>query len=187
MDARSPLPSWLTTARRTVLDDGPYLKVEHHTVRLPDGRIIEPWPWLEMPDYVNVAVVTTEGSFAVFRQTKYAVAGETLAPVGGYCERGEDPQVAAQRELREEMGYSAERWVELGHFWVDGNRGAGIAHLYLATGARKVGEPASDDLEFQELLFLSEDEVRRALKAGEFKVLAWGALMSLALDALARP
>jgi ADP-ribose pyrophosphatase len=181
-----PLPPWETLARARVLDDGRFLAVEHHTVRLPDGRIIEPWPWLDMPDFVNVAVVTDEGTFLVFRQTKYAAHGETLAPVGGYCERGEDPLAAARRELLEETGFATERWTALGHYAVDGNRGAGNAHLFLALGARKVSEREADDLEEQEILFLTETDLRSALTAGAFKVLPWGALFALALLELHR-
>jgi ADP-ribose pyrophosphatase len=175
------LPPWETVARTRVLDDGPYLVVEHHTVRLPDGRVLEPWAWLDMPDYVNVAVVTDEEKFLVFRQTKYAAQGETLAPVGGYREPGEAPLAAAQRELREETGFTADRWTDLGTYAVDGNRGAGHAHLFLATGARKTHEREADDLEEQELLFLAESELRDALTTGAFKVLPWGALFALAL------
>jgi ADP-ribose pyrophosphatase len=177
---------WKTRARRTVLDQGRYLRVESHTVELPDGRVLQDWQWLITPDYVNVVAVTEDGLFPVFRQTKYAVAGTSLAPVGGYLEPGEEPLAAAKRELLEEMGYEAPVWVDLARCAVDGNRGAGTAHLYLARGAHRVDSVASDDLEEQELLHLSRDELEAALRAGEFKVLAWAAVVALALQALGR-
>jgi ADP-ribose pyrophosphatase len=63
------------------------------------------------------------------------------------------------------------------------NRGLGLAFArsLLARGARKVSAPDSDDLEEQELLLLSHTQVEAALKAGEFKVLAWATIMALAL------
>jgi ADP-ribose pyrophosphatase len=173
--------SWKTLSRRTVLDDGQFLKVESHTVELPGGRVIPDWPWVITPDYINVVPVTESGEFLCFRQTKYGVDGPSLAPVGGYLEPGEEPLAAAQRELLEEMGYQAPEWTSLGHYRVDGNRGAGMAHLFLARGARRVAEPDADDLEEQELLRLSHSQVRAALAAGEFKSLPWMAVVALAL------
>jgi ADP-ribose pyrophosphatase len=131
-----------------------------------------------------VAVVTTEQQFLCFRQTKYAVEGITLAPVGGYLEPGEDPLAAAQRELLEETGYESSNWLSLGRYAVDGNRGAGTAYLFLARQARRVAEVLADDLEEQQLLHLSRAEVELALRTGEFKVLSWAAVMALALQRL---
>jgi ADP-ribose pyrophosphatase len=64
---------------------------------------------------------------------------------------------------------------------VDANRGAGLAHFFLAQGARRVAEAHPDDLEEQELLLLSQVEVESALEAGEFKVLPWATIVALAL------
>jgi len=172
---------WKTLARHTVLNYGKFLTVENHTVELPDGRVISDWPWVITPDYVNIMAVTEDGRFLCFRQTKYAVEGTTLAPVGGYLEPGEDPPAAARRELLEETGYEAAEWISLGHYRVDGNRGAGVAHLFLARGARRVADSRADDLEEQQLLHLSQPEVEAALAAGEFKVLAWTAVVALGL------
>jgi len=172
---------WKTTARESLLRLGEYVTVEHHTVELPDGRVISKWPWLVMPEYANVVPVTEAGAFLCFRQTKYAIAGTSLAPVGGYIEPGENPLVAAQRELLEETGHEAPDWTSLGSYAVDGNRGAGTAHLFLARGARRVADVDADDLEEQQLLSLSPQEIRSALVAGEFKVLAWATALALAL------
>ncbi|MDX9864982.1 MAG: NUDIX hydrolase [Anaerolineaceae bacterium] len=172
---------WKTLSKETVLDCSKFLRVEMHAVELHDGHVIQEWPWLVTPDFINVVAVTAAGQFLCFRQTKYAVAGETLAPVGGYLEPGEEPLAAAKRELLEETGHMAERWQALGSYWVDANRGAGQAHLYLAQGARKVAEPDADDLEEMELILMDKAAVGAALDAGEFKVLPWAAAVALAL------
>ena len=142
------MQTWKTLSRNTVLARGKYLTVEDHAVQLPDGTVIPDWSWVVMPGYVNVVAVTEAGKFLCFRQTKYAAAGVSLAPVGGYLESGEDPlQAARGRELLEETGYEADTWIDLGRYPVDGNRGAGTAYLFLATGARQVDQPQSDDLD----------------------------------------
>jgi len=175
---------WKTIARRTLLAHSKFLSVEEHTVMLPDGRTIADWPWVITPDYVNVVPVTEEGKILCFRQTKYGIDGTSLAPIGGYLEPGEQPLAAAERELREEAGYEASDWRELGRYRVDSNRGAGMANLYLALGARRTAKAASDDLEQQELVQLTVKEVDQALSDGQFKVLAWAAALALALPVI---
>lgn len=172
---------WKTLSRQMILDHSKYLVVEDHTVELPDGQVIEKWPWIITPDYVNVLAVTEDNKFLCFRQTKYALNGTSLAPVGGYLEPDEEPLPAAQRELLEETGYVAPKWINLGEYRVDANRGGCMAYLFLALGAYRVQEPDADDLEEQELLTLTCSEIEEALTTGEFKVLAWASVVALAL------
>lgn len=179
------MEKWKTLSRETVLDRGKFLRVEDHVVQLPDGQTIAQWPWIITPDYINVVAITAAGKFLLFRQTKYSVEGTSLATVGGYLEPGEEPLAAAKRELLEETGCAAEDWAFLGRFSVDGNRGAGHAHFFLATNAYAAAAIDADDLEEQELLQLEQDAVEEALDAGEFKLLAWATIVALALRHLA--
>jgi len=175
------MKTWRTLSRRTVLDQGRFLRVELHEVALPDGQVIPDWSWVVTPEFVTVVAVTPDGRYLCFRQSKYSIEGDSLAPAGGYIEPGEPPLVAAKRELLEETGCVAGRWEPLGRFPVDGNRGAGVAHLYLATEVEVVTEADADDLEVQEPLSLTREEMAAALDAGEFRVLPWVTAVALAL------
>jgi 8-oxo-dGTP pyrophosphatase MutT (NUDIX family) len=179
-----PTHPWRTHSRQVVFDQSPWLVVEHHTVELPDGRLIPDWTWIRTPDYINVLAQTNSGQFMLFRQYKYGVPEPMLALIGGYLKPGEAPLAGAKRELHEETGYKADQWIQLGHYLVDPNRGIATGHLYLARAAHYFSTLESDDLEQQELLFLSQDELEQALEQGEFKILAWAAAVAFALRML---
>lgn len=178
------LHAWETLSRRTILSHSKFLTVESHTVRLPNGQILPDWAWLIIPSAAIVLAITPDEKFLCFRQTKYAVEGAALAPVGGMLEPNEKPIEAAKRELLEEMGYEAPEWVNLGSYILDPNRGIATMHLFLALNAKQVAQPNSDDLEDQELLLLSRSQIENALKTGEFKILAWSAVVALSLNYL---
>jgi ADP-ribose pyrophosphatase len=175
------MSNWKTHQSHPVLSFGKWLTVEDRTVETPDGQVIEHWPWVTSPDYINVLAVTAEGRYLVFRQGKYGLDGESLAVVGGYVEPGEDLLDAAKRELHEETGYEAAEWTPLGSYLVDPNRGICTGTLFLARGALRVAEPHADDLEELHLLQLTRAELQDALRAGQFKVLAWASTIAMAL------
>lgn len=178
------LRPWKTVSRKTILDHSRYLKVESHAIKLPDGKVIPDWPWIIIPSAAIVLAVTDDNKFLCFRQTKYAIEGTSLAPVGGMLEFDEKPLEAAKRELLEETGYESSNWVNLGSHILDPNRGIATMHLFLALNSKQVTEPNSDDLEDQELLLLGRKEMENALNSGEFKILAWSAVVALSLNYL---
>ncbi len=184
MPEDTPLRPWKTLDRRLVYDHGKFLRVENHIVELPDGRIIDDWAWVKIPDAAIVMARTLNGQFLCFRQTKYAIEGITYAPVGGMLEPGEDPLAAARRELLEETGYTAPVWKSLGSYVLDPNRGVAVMHLYLALDAVPAAEPIRDDLEDQQLLLLSQEEIQQITEQGGFKDIAWAAAASLTLNYL---
>ena len=172
---------WKTIKKTTILDFNKFLRVEQHTIELPDGKVLTDWPWIISPDYALVLPVTDKKTILLFHQTKYAIDGTSLAPVGGYLESGENALTAAKRELREEMGCKALEWIPLGSYPVNGNHGGGKGHLFLALDAYKVGKPIIDDLEEMELVELTVEEVEQKLFQGEVKVQGWVAIVAMGL------
>ena len=171
---------WKTLARRILLRRPPWLEIGEEDVELPDGRVIENFNWIATRDFAIVVPLTDDGHTILVRSYKHGVRAVALSFPAGYLEPGEDPLAAARRELREETGYEAPEWIPLGSFVVDGNYGSGAMHAFLATGARKVTEPDSGDLEEMALERVTWDEAVAALRQGEVKQLASAAALGLA-------
>jgi ADP-ribose pyrophosphatase len=176
------MQAWKTLSKKLIYKQSPWLNLEAHEIELPDGRRIHDWLWIDTPDFVIVSAIDQLGRFLVFRQTKYAAEGTTLAPVGGYLMEGEDPLEAAKRELLEETGYEADEWLALGSFMTDANRGNGRGYYFLAHNARPSQQfLQSDDLEEQELLFLTAKELSAALENNDVQIITWQAGLTMAL------
>jgi len=175
---------WRTVSRRVLVDRQPWFTVGDEAVELPDGRIVEDFGFIDMVDFAVIVPVTAAGDTILIRSYKHGIRAVSLSLPAGGLDGGEEPLACAQRELREETGFEADRWEPLGRFIVDPNRGCGAMHAFIAHGARKVAEPNSGDLEEQELLFVPMHEAIARMQAGEIVHLASAAALSLAVVAL---
>jgi ADP-ribose pyrophosphatase len=63
---------------------------------------------IEAHDWVNIVAVTEDDHVVFIRQHRPGVGEVRLEIPGGIIEPGEDPAVAAARELREETGFAGE-------------------------------------------------------------------------------
>lgn len=77
------------------------------------GRISEFFV-INAPDWVNVIPLTPTHDVVCVRQYRAGTDTITLEIPGGMVDPGEEMMAAGQRELREETGYSASRFVDLG-------------------------------------------------------------------------
>ncbi|WP_437479514.1 NUDIX hydrolase [Sorangium sp. So ce1014] len=121
---------------------------------------------LELADWISVAAITDAGEFVLVRQHRHGLDAVTIETAGGIVDPGEEPAAAAPRELLEETGYAAGSLEALG--WVHPNPAlqANRCFLYLARGARRVGEPLGDEHESTEAVVMSADEVTAAMQDG---------------------
>lgn len=168
------------TLGATPIYETPWSLVELHTVQI-NSKILQNWLWVEEKPAVNI-LARQDGKFLIFKQTKYGLLKDSLAPVGGMIEPNEQPLATAKRELLEELSLVSDKWTPLGTFRTAVNRGGGFSTFYIADDCRpSKTKKASDDLEKQEVLKMSLDEVRKALMAGEFGEVKWTANIALAL------
>ncbi|HIG12682.1 MAG: NUDIX hydrolase [bacterium] len=124
---------------------------------------------LEAPEWVNVVAREAGGRFIFVRQYRFGIEDFTSELPGGLVERGEEPALAARRELREETGYTSEQWIDLGCVQpnpaVQNNR----CHHFLALDVEQTHGQDLDSGEDIEVLTLSEAEVLTQIASGELQ------------------
>jgi ADP-ribose pyrophosphatase len=103
---------WQILSRRQVYRD-PWIEVTRDEVIRPDG---DPGShcivWLKHG--VTVLAVDDDGTAYLTEEFHYAVGRETIEAVSGGIDGAEDAEQTARRELAEELGITAERWIDLG-------------------------------------------------------------------------
>ena len=84
--------------------------MKRDTVRLPDGNT-SVREWITHPGASAVIPLLPDGRVVLVRQYRYPVQAVTLEiPAGKLDSAGEDPLECAKRELKEETGYTAEKY-----------------------------------------------------------------------------
>lgn len=146
----------------------PWLTARRDKVQLPDGRILDEYYVLEYPTWVNVIAITKEGEMVLVRQYRHALGRTNFELVAGVLEKGEDPLVAAQRELLEETGYSGGEWKELMQLSANSSTMTNLTHCFLAEGVEKTALQNLDASEDLEVYVFSQEEVRQKLQQGDF-------------------
>ena len=141
------------------------LALREDTWRLPDDseRV---YPVLVVGVAVGVLPLVEPERVLLVRQYRHLQRVSAWELPGGGALPGEDPLVAAQRELREEGGYRAERIEFLTRFYPSAAYVDETALCYVATGLTPDPLPADDDEFFERAVFPLEEVIRMAL-AGE--------------------
>lgn len=147
------LEPWTVLDSEPLIDYSPWLRVIRQDVQLPNGERIKDYLLTPARDYAMIVPITDTGEVVLVRQYKHGVERVVLDFPAGYLESpSEDSLAAAQRELREETGYTAREWTRLGAYALDTNRSRTSAHLFLARGLTRTHAQhldATENLEFE--------------------------------------
>ena len=180
------------TLGRTILASTKFASCETHKVKT-NGGVVDDWLIFQERNHINVMVQrASDGKFLLFRQTKYALDGDVLAPVGGLVDDGERPLASAKREVAEEAGMVCAHWRTLGRpegHAVQANRYGGLGFYFHACGcsgrdARAVaalaGTAGLDDEE-QRATWVTARELKAHVFAGDVQEIKWTATAAMTL------
>lgn len=117
---------------------------------------------------IFVLPITAAGEAVLIRQYRYPLRATITEVVAGGVERGEDLQLAAERELLEEVGGTAGEWLALPGFYPQPSISGVAFYPFLALNVT-LGEMHHEDTETIERLVLPLAEAYRMLEAGEIQ------------------
>jgi ADP-ribose pyrophosphatase len=114
------------------IHSGRIVTLEVKEVRLPGGAVTR----LEIVHHPGAAAVVPlheDGSVSLVFQYRHAAGGYLYEIPAGLLEEGETPEGCARRELTEEAGLHADKWVPLTAYHTTPGFSDEVIHLFLAT------------------------------------------------------
>ena len=131
--------------------DGFILHVREDQIKLPNGEDASR-EYIKHIGAVCIVPVTDEGNIIMERQYRYPISRViTEIPAGKLDAYDEDRLEAAKRELREETGYTADEWIDMGLYFPAPAYSDEKITMYMAKGLHKGAQDLDDD-EFLDII-----------------------------------
>jgi len=161
-----------------------YFSLRSDRLRLPGGAVKDPYYVIERPDAAIIFPLAEGGEVILVRQYRPPLGRMELGLPAGLVEEGEEPEVAARRELLEETGHSGGEWEPLGVLASSPSLKDNYAHLFLARSVRETAAPDPDEHELVEVVKVPVEELLELVRSGEIVSSSGVAAVMLALQRL---
>jgi len=145
---------------------GRVIQVSTERLRYSNGREYD-IDYVRHPGAAAVVAVDGANRVCLVRQYRHGIQDFLWEIPAGKLDAGEQPEVCAVRELREETGVTANRWTSLGLYIPAPGIFTELIHLYLAREL-DVGASSPDADEELELKWLPLDEAIGHVLKGEW-------------------
>ncbi|MCL2816736.1 MAG: NUDIX hydrolase [Oscillospiraceae bacterium] len=155
------------TISSQMIYEGKILNLRKDTVEVVGNKISER-EIVEHNGGVTLAAITSDHKMVMVRQFRKAAGKAVLEAPAGKREKGEEPIETAERELKEETGYTASEIKLLTKFYASVGYSEEIIHIYLCTGLTP-GETQFDDNEALDIIEYDLDELYEMAVNGEIE------------------
>jgi 8-oxo-dGTP pyrophosphatase MutT (NUDIX family) len=142
----------------------PWLTVRKEKCELPNGRIMPAYYIYEHPNWVSAFALTQDNKVIMVKQYRHGLGVLSTELPGGVIDKGETPEAAISRELREETGYTFESFEYLGKISPNPATNTNYMYMFLAKGGVKTSQQCLDDTEDIEVLIYDIEEVKQLIK-----------------------
>lgn len=141
------LAPWTVLGSRVTFADR-WLTIRSDDCATADGHRIGAYHVMESPDWVAVVALTPADEVLLVSQYRHGAAAIVTELPAGVIEAGDaSPDAAASRELAEETGYAADRFVRLGWCHTNPARQDNRVHMVLAVDVAPSAARADDPTE----------------------------------------
>jgi 8-oxo-dGTP pyrophosphatase MutT (NUDIX family) len=123
---------------------------------------------LESSDWINVIPLTADDKVVMIRQYRHGSREVTLEIPGGLVDPGDTPKKAAARELLEETGYQAKKWLKIGVVNPNPALFNNHCHTFLAQDVNKGADPTPDQTEDIEVVLIPLADIPKLILKGKF-------------------
>lgn len=134
---------------------------------LANGNLLDATTF-QFRSWANVVALTKQNEVVLVKQYRHGIGRAFLEFPGGVVETDEDPANGAERELIEETGYTASRFIPIGKIYPNPALQTNALYCYLALDAEKAAEQSLDAGEDIEVHLMPFDELVATAKRGEF-------------------
>ncbi len=134
-------------------------------MRTPDGKDVV-YEIIEHPGAVTIIPLDEEHRILFIRQYRPATGEVLLELPAGTLKPGEDPQVCAEREVREETGMAARQMEKLAELWLAPGYSTEKLRFFLATGLYESPLQQDED-EFIEVERIPYEQALEMVTRGE--------------------
>jgi len=157
---------WIVKKKKDIFDGGIFT-IRNLTCFHPGKSFEHDFYILHTRDWINIIALTEDGRFIMVKQHRLGTDEATIETPAGLVEKGESPESAAERELREETGYVSQGLTLLMKLAVNPAIMDNFVYFYLASGCRNAGSQRLDAAEDIEVLLYSRDEVIGLIQEGK--------------------
>ena len=124
---------------------------------------------IEFSAWANILALTKNNEAVLIRQYRHGVRKILWEIPGGVVEDDEDPVSGVKRELLEETGYTASKFIQVGKLFPNPAFQTNTMYCYLALDAELVTTQNLDDGEDIEVHLVPLDDLIAMTRRGEFR------------------